>query len=199
MWMALRSTNPFHLSTYVEPINTWADMSHLLKVESWPPSNRPAQLAYFCGVMPDAPFIPGAEAHDFPAQEYERAQELAMDYLKQRIPYLWPRTVTSGNGTFDWSTLVAPEGTDGRDRFDFQYWRPNIDPSERYVLAVAGSTEFRMRPDESGFANLVLTGDWIRNGLNIPGCIESAVVSGRQAARAITGDTHKIIGETDHA
>ena len=66
-----------------------------------------------------------------------------------------------------------------------------------YVLAVPGSTAFRLRTDESGFANLVLTGDWIRNGFNSPGCIESAVISGRQAGRHILGGQYSIIGETD--
>jgi hypothetical protein len=75
--------------------------------------------------------------------------------------------------------------------------RPNIDPSERYTLAVAGSTKYRLLADHSGFTNLILTGDWIRNGFNTPGCIESSVISGRQAARVITGVPRAIIGESD--
>jgi hypothetical protein len=85
----------------------------------------------------------------------------------------------------------------GAERFGHQYWRPNIDPTERYVLAVAGSTQYRIRADQSGFSNLYLAGDWIRNGFDTPGCIESAVISGRQAARAISGRSFKIVGETD--
>jgi uncharacterized protein with NAD-binding domain and iron-sulfur cluster len=185
------------LGAYVEPMDTWADMSHLLKMECWPPDNVPSQLAYFCGVMPDAQIIPGPEAHDFPSREYKRTQEFALNYLESKITYLWPRSLDAGNGSFDWNLLAAPKQSTGMDRFRFQYWRPNIDPSERYVLAVAGSTEFRLRTDESGFANLILTGDWIRNGFNSPGCIESAVISGRQAARAITGGAYNVIGETD--
>jgi uncharacterized protein with NAD-binding domain and iron-sulfur cluster len=185
------------LGAYVEPIDTWADMSQLLKVENWPPSNAPKQLAYFCGVMKDAPNIPGPEAHDFPAQEYQRVKATAVDYLKTKLSYLLPRTLDPNTGSFNWNLLVAADGTAGPMRFDSQYWRPNIDPSERYVLAVAGSTQFRLRTDESGFTNLILTGDWIRNGLNTSGCIEAAVISGRQAGRAITEGSYKIIGESD--
>jgi uncharacterized protein with NAD-binding domain and iron-sulfur cluster len=166
-------------------------------VENWPTSNAPKQLAYFCGVMKDAPNIPGPEAHDFPAQEYQRAKATAVDYLKTNLAYLLPRTLDPNTGSFNWDLLVAADGTAGSNRFDSQYWRPNIDPSERYVLAVAGSTQFRLRTDESGFTNLILTGDWIRNGLNTSGCIEAAVISGRQAGRAIAAGSYKIIGESD--
>jgi uncharacterized protein with NAD-binding domain and iron-sulfur cluster len=185
------------LGAYVEPIDTWADMSQLLKVESWPAASAPKQLAYFCGVMQDAPNIPGPEAHDFPTQEYQRTKTAALDYLKTKLSYLLPRTLDPGTGSLNWDVLVAADGTAGPDRFNSQYWRPNIDPSERYVLAVAGTTQFRLRTDESGFANLILTGDWIRNGLNTSGCIEAAVISGRQAGRAILGESYKIIGESD--
>ena len=65
------------------------------------------------------------------------------------------------------------------------------------TLAVTGSTKYRLPADHSGFTNLILTGDWIRNGFNTPGCIESSVISGRQAARAISGIQRAIIGESD--
>ncbi|HUL98260.1 MAG TPA: FAD-dependent oxidoreductase, partial [Mycobacterium sp.] len=62
----------------------------------------------------------------------------------------------------------------------------NIDPSDRYVLSVPGSDKYRLRPDEAGYDNLVLAGDWTDSGLN-SGCIESAVLSGLQAANTILG------------
>src|SRR5262249_27521038 len=112
--------------------------------------------------------------------------------------HFWPRAADpAAPGQLDWSVLVAPDGMAGPDRFNAQYWRANIDPSERYVLAVAGSTAHRLTASGSGFDNLILTGDWIRNGLNSPGCIESAVISGRQAARVVSGSEMTIIGESD--
>ena len=62
----------------------------------------------------------------------------------------------------------------------------NIDPSDRYVQSVPGSDQYRLRPDESGYDNLVLAGDWTDCGLNA-GCIEAAVMSGLQAANALLG------------
>ena len=40
--------------TYVEPLDTWSDMTHLLKSEKWDQPMVPQQLAYICGVLQDA-------------------------------------------------------------------------------------------------------------------------------------------------
>jgi uncharacterized protein with NAD-binding domain and iron-sulfur cluster len=66
------------------------------------------------------------------------------------------------------------------------YFRANINPTERYVQSVAGSTAFRLRANESGLDNVILAGDWTKNGFNA-GCVEAAVMSGIQAANAIAG------------
>lgn len=185
------------LGAYVEPIDTWADMTHLLAVENWPEAQAPKQVAYFVGVMKDDELIPGPEDRDFPGKQNDRARLAAVNFLESAISYLWPSSADQGTKQFNWQ-LLCPSCRDfDSTRFSSQYWRANIDPSERYTLAVAGSTQYRLRTDSSGYSNLVLTGDWLRNGLNTPGCIESAVISGRQAARAISGGRKRIIGETD--
>lgn len=110
---------------------------------------------------------------------------------------MWPKVVGSQNsGEIDWKKLVAPEETSDVENFDFQYWRANIEPSDRYVLSIKGSTKYRLKADESGFDNLYLAGDWTLNGLNI-GCLEAAVMSGMQVARGISGFPKKIVGEFD--
>ncbi|HTM83707.1 MAG TPA: FAD-dependent oxidoreductase [Mycobacterium sp.] len=43
-----------------------------------------------------------------------------------------------------------------------------------------------MRPDENGYDNVVLAGDWTDSGINA-GCIEAAVLSGLQGANALLG------------
>jgi uncharacterized protein with NAD-binding domain and iron-sulfur cluster len=186
------------LGAYVEPLDTWADMSHLLAVENWPEGSRPSQVAYFCGVMLTADDLAPRGDLDFPKIAADRCKAKAIDFLNQDSAYLWPKTSESGAlDNFEWSSLASSSGGAGVNRFDSQYWRANIDPSERYVLALAGTTECRLRTNESGFLNLFLAGDWIRNGFNSPGCIESAVISGRQAARAVSGSKNEIIGEND--
>jgi uncharacterized protein with NAD-binding domain and iron-sulfur cluster len=99
-------------------------------------------------------------------------------------------------GEFDWDVLTSVRGARGEARLDDQYWRVNINPTERYVLSVAGSTAARLRADESGFDNLVLAGDWLKTGID-SGCLEAAVMSGMQAARAISGHPAVIPGERD--
>jgi uncharacterized protein with NAD-binding domain and iron-sulfur cluster len=183
------------VGSYVEPLDTWADMSHLLEAEDWPTESAPLQLAYFCGVMKDAAVVPPSSDTYFPEAEYGRTLEQATDFLGQYAGYLWPNLVLEGE--FDWNVCFGNNSATGAAKFKSQYWRPNIDPSERYTLAVAGSTKYRLSADHSGFINLILTGDWIRNGFNSPGCIESTVISGRQAARAISGIHREIIGESD--
>ena len=88
---------------------------------------------------------------------------------------------------FRWELLVDPQLDAPNDerRFDSQYWKANIQPSERYVLSVPGSTRHRLPAhDQDEFTNLYLAGDWTANGYNI-GCVEAATMSGLLAANAI--------------
>ena len=88
----------------------------------------------------------------------------------------------------DISTLWPKLGKTGlpKSAVRLRYTRANIDPSERYVLSLAGSAKFRLQADQSGFSNLVITGDWISNGYNA-GCIEASAWSGIQAANVVLG------------
>jgi predicted NAD/FAD-dependent oxidoreductase len=95
---------------------------------------------------------------------------------------------------FDWTLLVPSNGGAGEARFDTQYWRANVDPSERYTLALPGTREARIMAGGTGIENLFVCGDWIDNGFYI-GAAEGAVISGMQAFRAVTGKPLPIAGE----
>jgi uncharacterized protein with NAD-binding domain and iron-sulfur cluster len=82
-------------------------------------------------------------------------------------------------------------------RFDAQYFRANVDPSERYVLTVPGSTRHRLTSKDPEFDNLFLAGDWVAGCIN-GGCVEGAVVGGMQAARALCGSPGEIQGDSPH-
>jgi len=112
--------------------------------------------------------------------------------LGERIGALWKE---AGSG-FPWQWLVDPLEAGGQSRMDRQYWRANVDPSERYVLSVAGSSVYRLASDATGLDNLFLAGDWLRTGLD-SGCVEAAVMGGMQAARAIGGYPADILGDND--
>ena len=171
---------------YVEPLDTFCDMTHLLPRESWLPTDGTKSIGYFCGVLDDRP----GETH---AQATDRAKQNAIEFVEHDLGVLWPDARTPR--AFDWSVLVDRNGGTGPARFDSQYWRANTSPWERYVLTPAGTVEHRLPSGDSGFANLKLAGDWTRNGVD-GGCVEAAVISGMDAARAITGDQRPIPGKS---
>lgn len=198
------------LGTYVEPLDTYADMTHLIERENWPVDSQPQNIAYFTGVVED-PGIPDRNNHDFPAQQQQKINQNAIDWLSKNIAPLWPKATTKENPHgLDWNLLVDLEDEQGEQRFNSQFWRINIDPSERYVMSTHGSYQYRLRADGSRwdnrprrFYNLYLTGDWVDNSLN-SGCVEATTMAGMQAARVIIeqqfGQNYRrqqIIGEHD--
>ncbi len=72
----------------------------------------------------------------------------------------------------------------GGRREDAVYLRANTEAWERYVLSLPDTMAHRLAPDDSGFDNLFLAGDWTHNEIN-GGSVEAAVSSGMAAARAI--------------
>jgi uncharacterized protein with NAD-binding domain and iron-sulfur cluster len=186
--------NPL-LTGYVEPIDTWADMTNLLPREGWAQPNAPRTVAYFCGPLPGPKQPPPPTEHGFPAAQRKRALDNALSFLRNDIGVLWPRSVQPNNlAVFDWNLLVPSNEQLGEERFKTQYWRANVDPSERYTLALPGTDKARIRPDQTGFANLTICGDWVDNGFYI-GAAEGAVISGMLAFRAATGQPLHISGE----
>ncbi len=171
---------------YVEPLDTYCDMTHLLPRESWLPGDGTRTIAYFCGVLDD-------RAGETPEQATRRVKQNAIEFVERDLGELWPDATKSG--AFDWGALVDRADGTGAARFDAQYWRANVSPWERYVLTPAGSVEHRLPSDDSGFANLKLAGDWTRTGID-GGCVEAAVISGMEAARAITGEPNQIPGKS---
>jgi uncharacterized protein with NAD-binding domain and iron-sulfur cluster len=172
------------LGAYIEPLDTYADMTHLLERENWPGDYSPNSIAYFTGVMED-PGIPDRSYHNFPAEQQKKIEQQAIAFLQNYIGPLWPEATTDNHPQgLDWNLLVDFNGTQGVKRFYSQYWRINIDPGERYVMSVPGSYQYRLQAGSSGFSNLYLTGDWIDNSLN-SGCIEATTMAGMQAARAV--------------
>jgi uncharacterized protein with NAD-binding domain and iron-sulfur cluster len=178
-WNALDVTT----SGYPGAFHTYASMSELAPVEQWPPDDHPATIAYFCDVFAAAD-PPGVDDVDYPRRELERVRRDAVEFLRRDIRHLWPNA--RGVDDFRWDLLCGAGDAIGEARLDAQYLRVNVDPSDRYVLSLPGTSRVRLRADASGYTNLWLAGDWTDNGLNA-GCIEAAVVSGIQAANAVLG------------
>lgn len=172
-------SGPVALSGFVEPFDTWADMTHLIPMEAWP-EPVPRALAYFCSVLPDADAARGGVR--------ENVRDSAVRFLENEVKHLWPGVVAPGGG-FAWDRLADPAGdvaAQGRGRFDGQFWSANVTPSDRYTLSLPGSSRYRISPLDRTYDNLTLAGDWTSCGFNA-GCVEAAVMSGRLAAHALSG------------
>lgn len=198
---------PINLSGFVEPFDTWADMSHLIPMElgAEKAARSPIKsVAYFCSPLPDpSPASPVAVAplgllpphlcgEDFQQAQRAVVRDNAEHFLNQHIGALWPAAVRPRGG-FRWELLAAPfeprqrtatAARAGSERLDSQYLSANVRPSDRYALSLPGAQKHRLSPLDRSFDNLTVAGDWTESGLNT-GCVESAVMSGLLAAHAI--------------
>jgi uncharacterized protein with NAD-binding domain and iron-sulfur cluster len=179
-----------NISAFVEPFDTWADMSQLVSEESF--ATPVGSIAYFCSVLPDA--APGVDtgATGYPARRREEVRANAQRFLERDIRQLWPGAMDA-RGQFRWELLVdaqppaarrreTPEA--GPARLAGQFWTANVNPSDRYTLSLPGSLQHRISPLHATCDNLTVAGDWTNCGFN-EGCVEAAVMSGRLAAHAL--------------
>jgi uncharacterized protein with NAD-binding domain and iron-sulfur cluster len=171
------------MTSFSEPLDTWADMSDLIGVEDWQ-GTQPQSIAYFCSPADDYGSVKGT------------MQERTLKWANSELTRIWPNAKKSGK--FDTSLLHDNTAKSGVEAFENQYFRENVWGSERYVLSVPGSVKYRLAPDRSGFSNLYLAGDWTLCGMNA-GCVEAATISGLACARGLTGADIQIVGEGDIA
>ncbi|MBM9578592.1 NAD(P)-binding protein [Leptospira sp. 201903070] len=182
-WKYWKNEPPI-LGSFVEPFDTWCDMSHLINRESWPDSMTPNHIAYFCGPSPPGTAPKNPLANPDIEAEMKKLRERVASFLNQDVSTLWPAaTATGARGGFDWNLLLDKEEKSGVTRVEGQFVRLNIQPTERYVLSAKGSTKYRLPAGNNGYSNLVITGDWIQNPILNAGCVESTVVSGIEAAK----------------
>jgi uncharacterized protein with NAD-binding domain and iron-sulfur cluster len=194
---------PVNVSGFVEPFDTWADMTHVAPRESW--SRPPGAIAYFCNVLRESAATPSptdwlapergrgrwparaTAAGEFVAEEERRVRKNAIDFLNHEVHHLWPAAHSKGP-EFRWAVLHAESrrrgSLDGEAAFDTQFWTANVRPSDRYSQALPGSTRFRISPLDRTYDNMTIAGDWTSCGLNM-GCVEAAVISGMLASHAI--------------
>lgn len=180
-------------SAFTKPFDTWCDMAHTVPLENW--AEPPRTALYFCGALHAAPAeVALAQKEDYPRRRQDDVREHALEYLSRTARLLWPGAYDAA-GEFRWELLRDAGGSDqagkpaspaGPERFETQYWRANVNPSDRYVLALPGSSKHRISPLDNTYDNLTIAGDWTACGLN-EGCVEAAVISGRLAAHALAG------------
>jgi len=170
---------------FERPFDTWGDMRHLIEEERWPVA--PKAIAYFCSAL-TGPDEQAMNEPDYDLTRREQVRRDAIDFLNRTIGRLWPRAVTR-SGRFRWELLLSSNQdcrAQGEERFRSQFYTANVSPTERYVLSTPGTQKYRISPLDNTYDNLTIAGDWTACGLDT-GCVESAMISGRLAAHAISG------------
>lgn len=173
-----------------EYLNIWADMTQVLAFESGLASD-PKSLHYLTGTYKTTLYRQPSSNTGVPAQASDEIRTQAIAWLNGSSYGLWP--LADPHGTFNFGVLHVWQPATGEARFDQQFWRANIDPTECCTLSAAGTTRYRLHPNETGFRNLILAGEGTRHGFNTT-AIEGAVMSGAAASRAICGEPVKIVG-----
>ena len=173
---------------FAKPFDTWCDMAHVVPEEAW--AKRPRTSVYFCAVLPDPPEPPRDDDKDYPARRAEEVRRNARAFLEGPIRAAWTGAYDA-HGRFRWEILAAGDGGGGEgpcgpERFDTQYWRANVNPSDRYVIHTPGDFRSRISPLDMAYDNLTVAGDWTDSGFS-SGCVEGAVMSGLLAASALSG------------
>ncbi len=183
---------PLAGSNFPAPFVSWTNNSSLVPYEVWTGKYWPGSVASLDAAIPEGLLSPDEDA-DAVGERWLRAQ--AKRWLGAHTRTLWPEGTAGFTSGIDWSLLVDPERRMGEGRLEGQHAWASARGGGRHVLSLPGTARFRLRADRSGFANLLLAGDWTDTGLNL-GCIEAATISGLQAARAICGAPAEIIGES---
>lgn len=160
---------PTAMAGYVEPLDSWGEMSQVIPAEDWA-VDPPQAIEYLCGAVPAPPDPPAPGDGGYVESLSAQVEATTLNWLDCNARPLWPDTVTAKH--FERRTLRSA------------YYRFNVDPSELYVQNPPGSIGDRLAPGESGFANVFLAGDWTRTWFS-GGSAEIAMLSGKQAAEAI--------------
>jgi uncharacterized protein with NAD-binding domain and iron-sulfur cluster len=168
------------LIPYQAPFDTVAAMGHVLPLESWP-AGAVRDLAYLVSALPDDAPSPELSDRGYPARQRDRVKQNLRDWLSRLAPPLW----SGGDRTWSASDEAWLER---------QYIHAPQSLSDRYVLCLPGTFQYRLGANQSGYANLILAGDWIRTAVSA-GCLEAATMAGVQAARAIDARVPKALGD----
>ena len=171
--------------TYANPMFSWLDQSDIIANEDWPGA-PPKTLLMFTGILPDEIVMPPYTDTQFPARMLERVRTLNWQWLMDNMGWFLKGATSRAYPTgIDMRLLRAVSASqDGRVKYAEQFFSAAVAPSDRYVIAVPGTEQFRLRPDGSGLRNLWLVGDWTDYGTNI-GYMEGCVISAHKAVRAL--------------
>jgi uncharacterized protein with NAD-binding domain and iron-sulfur cluster len=189
--------NPI-VSAISGPFSTWEDNGQSVGTDLQLPNQKVKAIATLFGPLPAPPHAPGPgpEGDRHVAQQEQKVAACRADFLARHALPLWDGLMDPESGGINYQAFCAPEGLAGVERAHWQLLRANVGPLERYTQALPGTLPMRLRADESGYRNMVLAGEWTRNGVEV-GCVEGAIMSGLLASRAVSGYPQVVAGERE--
>ena len=185
-----RATDEPVMTAYQVPLETWANMAHLLPIEGWRERDGVRGLLYACGQL-------GQGDDPVSASDPRERRPHGAGGGGARLSRGAPRAHLAGRRGLAGKSAVGDPLRSGRARRSGALESPVFARQRRPLGSLravsAWLAEASLAADESGFEGLVLAGDWTRTGYNL-GCIEAATMSGLMAARAL-GAPVSIVGE----
>ena len=128
---------PSLVVNYEEPAPNWLDASHVIAHECLP-ATRIGSVAYFCAALEDAAVIPPPGPNSFPGDQRQLVRHAYQRWLEQDASGLWPDLTIKGGLGVQWDMLYDGQNRSGPARFEWQYFRANVEPSDRFVLSSVG-------------------------------------------------------------
>ena len=165
-----------------------------LRSEDWNTQGLDPKHLLYIVYMPNISHseIPLRNNTSFPEEMMKEMKDFYMQILPEVLRSRSPNSFQ--DGIFNWTVLTDPENRTGVERFDSQYVRLNMNPSDLYTQTLTNTSQYRITTDGAGFDNIYFTGDWVENGLNY-GSIETAITSGLLTSKAISGYPETIYSE----
>ena len=168
---------------YVEPLDTYCDMTHLIPREAWPPARsvrRRSPTSAACSTTARARRT---------KQATERVEQNAVEFLERDLGVALAGRARAGGALrlgASWSTATSASGPDAL--------RLPVLAREHLALGALRAHAGRLGRAPPALGRLRLRQPGARRRLDRRtaidgGCVEAAVISGMQAARALTGDS----------
>ena len=187
-WLQTQIINRLLDPMHRKEVYVTVDNSDILKTENWESFGlRPEHFLY----ITFGQSVQEISLNNYTSFPQEEMKKVKISSILEALRSISPKSFQDGD--FNWTVLTDPMNRTGEERFDSQYLRLNVNPSDLYTLILTNSSQYRITTDGAGFDNIYFTGDWIQSGFNC--CLEGAFTAGLLTSKAISGYPRDIFWE----
>jgi len=173
------------MAGFIQPQASLDDEVQRAVFEDWPEGAMPGTELDLCGTLNTAA-LPPPESPNYVDEANEFVKKKTIECLEGAFGYMFPEGAQKESVAIDWSLLMAPAEAMGVERFEHQYWIAHLAPASRGIMSVPKSSAKRIPPDDTGFDNFYIVGDWVDNPINIKS-MEAATMTGMKVSKTLTG------------